>query len=172
MRGSVKPTVVQRLSIPLMLISGTAATVIQKFMMEQRTKGRDIYPVHSFGKPWYLTMVMFVAEVLALIFYQISIRLQSKAPENAIYGNLVEGRDATPARAPPSRLRLYLMLGLPALCDLVGSALMGIGLLYIDASIWQMLRGALTIFSALLNAFALKRKQRSCMWFGVMIIII
>jgi hypothetical protein len=57
-------------------------------MMEQRAKGRDIYLVHNFGKSWYLTLMIFVAEVLALIFYQISIRLQPKTSETAIYGNL------------------------------------------------------------------------------------
>jgi drug/metabolite transporter (DMT)-like permease len=174
MRRQGKTKLVHRLSIPLMLFAGTCATVVQKFMLEQRTMGRSIYPVHNFGKPWFLTLVMFVAEVLALVFYQISLRLKANSPDSAMYTDLVEGNDSpvTASRTPPSRLRLYLTLGLPALCDLVGSALMGIGLLYIDASIWQMLRGALTIFSALLHAFVLKRKQRSCMWAGVILVTV
>jgi hypothetical protein len=47
---------------------------------------------------------------------------------------------------------------------------MSIGLLYLSASVWQMLRGALTIFSALLHAFALKRPQTNYMWAGVMMV--
>jgi hypothetical protein len=44
-------TLVQRLAIPPMLLSGTCSTVVQKFMLEQSTSGRDIYPVHRFAKP-------------------------------------------------------------------------------------------------------------------------
>jgi hypothetical protein len=114
---------------------------------------------------------MFVAEILALIFYQISQRLQ-RAKSVPLYSNLVAGDDVPAPKVAPSRRRLYLLLGLPALCDLVGSAVMGIGLLYIDASVWQMLRGALTIFSALLHAFVLKRPQKGHMWIGVVLVTI
>jgi hypothetical protein len=165
------PTLVQRLAIPLMLISGTCSTVVQKFMLEQSTTGRDIYPVHRFAKPWFLTLIMFVAEILALIFYQISERLQRRK-SGPLYSNFVDGDEIPAPKVPPSRLRLYLLLGLPAMCDLVGSAVMGIGLLYIDASVWQMLRGALTIFSALLHAFALKRPQKAHMWIGVILVTV
>jgi hypothetical protein len=112
---------------------------------------------------------MFVGEILALIFYQISQRLK-RAASGPAYSNLVEGSDSLAATTHQSRLRTYLLLGLPAMCDLVGSAVMGIGLLYIDASVWQMLRGALTIFSALLHAFVLKRPQKGHMWIGVILV--
>jgi drug/metabolite transporter (DMT)-like permease len=165
------PTLVQRLAIPLMLLSGTCSTLVQKFMREQSTSGRDIYPVHPFAKPWFLMLVMFIAEVLALIFYQISQRLQ-RAKSGPMYSNLVAGDNAPIPKAAASRRRLFLLLGLSALCDLVGSAVMGIGLLSIDASVCQMLRGALTIFSALLHAFVLKRPQKWHNWIGVMMSLI
>jgi hypothetical protein len=95
MPGQVNPTLVHHLSIPLMFLSGRCSTVVQKFMMEQRTTGRDIYPIHRFAKPWYLTLVMFVLEVFPLIFYQILLRLKRKTAERAVDGNLIEGNDAT-----------------------------------------------------------------------------
>jgi hypothetical protein len=47
---------------------------------------------------------------------------------------------------------------------------MSVGLLYIQASFWTMLRGAQVVFSAMLHAFALKRRQKVHMWFIVMIV--
>lgn len=35
---------------------------------------------------------------------------------------------------------------LPTLCDIVGSSVAGIGLLWVSASIWQMMRGSIIIF--------------------------
>jgi hypothetical protein len=78
--------------------------------------------------------------------------------------------DSKPKPRRYSNLQIYLLLGLPALCDLVGTALMSVGLLYLSASVWQMLRGALTIFSALLHAFALRRPQTNYMWTGVLMV--
>lgn len=35
---------------------------------------------------------------------------------------------------------------LPTLCDIIGSSVAGIGLLWVSASIWQMMRGSIIIF--------------------------
>nr|CAH8834017.1 unnamed protein product [Trichobilharzia regenti] len=61
---------------------------------------------------------------------------------------------------------------LPTLCDLLGSTLSGIGLLYIDASIWQMLRGSLIVFAGILSTIFLKRRLRYFHWIGIMITVI
>ena len=45
---------------------------------------------------------------------------------------------------------------LPTLCDLLGTTLAGIGLLYVSASVWQMLRGSIIIFTGILSVI-LKR---------------
>ena len=39
----------------------------------------------------------------------------------------------------------------PTICDLIGTTLSGIGLLYVPASVWQMLRGAIIIFAGILS---------------------
>jgi drug/metabolite transporter (DMT)-like permease len=162
---SLMHPILRRLAIPLMLLSGTCATVIQKFMLEQRGSGRDLYPPHKFSKPWYLTLVMFIAEVCAMIFYFISRAFVT--PSEQVVKTIL---DDAPQMPKHSNLLLYLLLGIPAVCDLLGTALMSIGLLYLSASVWQMLRGALTVFSALLHAFVLKRPQRNFMWAGVILV--
>jgi drug/metabolite transporter (DMT)-like permease len=157
--------VIRHSAIPIMLLSGTLSTVVQKLILEQHGPGRDLYPPHKFSKPWYLTTVMFLAEVLAMVFYFIS-RAFTRESDQVVKAIL----DDSPPKPVRSNLRIYLLLGLPAICDLVGTALMSVGLLYLPASVWQMLRGAMIVFSALLHAFALKRTQHNYMWAGVIIV--
>jgi hypothetical protein len=46
----------------------------------------------------------------------------------------------------------------------------GVGLLFLHASVWQMLRGSNIIFSAIIQACTLKRKNEPDMWAGVGIV--
>ncbi|WAR19076.1 S35F6-like protein [Mya arenaria] len=60
----------------------------------------------------------------------------------------------------------------PTLCDLVGTSLAGIGLLYVDASVWQMLRGSIIIFAGILSKIFLKRKLKWSHWLGMMLVMV
>jgi drug/metabolite transporter (DMT)-like permease len=160
------PIWLQRLSIPMMLLSGTVTTVVQKFMLEQKTTGRPNRAPHKFKKPWYLVLVMFVGELAAMIIY----KLQRRCKPSVQHLDGLLDSDAPPPRQ--STGRIFLILAIPSLCDLVGTAIMSVGLLYIQASFWQMLRGALTIFSAILDWAALRRPQRAHMWAGVVLVTI
>lgn len=50
------------------------------------------------------------------------------------------------------------VLWIPAVCDILGTTLMNVGLLAISASVYQMLRGAVVIFTAFLSYMTLGRK--------------
>jgi hypothetical protein len=39
----------------------------------------------------------------------------------------------------------------PAICDFVATYMMNVGLLWINASIWQMLRGSIVLFAAIIR---------------------
>jgi hypothetical protein len=149
----------------MMLIAGTCTTVVQKFVIEQKGVGRDIYPAHRFAKPWFFTLVMFVGELTALILYRLELYFASGGPN---FDGLLDSDEPLPR--PTNKRRIFFILALPSLCDLLASAIMSIGLLYIQASFWTMLRGAQIVFSAILHAFALKRAQEAHMWFGVVIV--
>jgi drug/metabolite transporter (DMT)-like permease len=60
---------------------------------------------------------------------------------------------------------------IPAMLDLVGSSLSGIGLLFVPASVWQMLRGSLIVFSAILSVIFLKRKLVMFHWIGIALVV-
>ena len=64
-------------------------------------------------------------------------------------------------------IRGILMLALPMSFDLAATVLMSVGLLYVTASIYQMLRGAEILFSALFAVVFLHRKLNRLHYLGI-----
>jgi drug/metabolite transporter (DMT)-like permease len=74
-------------------------------------------------------------------------------------------------RAPLTGWKLTL-LALPACCDITGTTLMNIGLLFTAASIYQMTRGALVLFVGLFSVLFLKRKLFLYHWMSLVIVVL
>jgi len=69
----------------------------------------------------------------------------------------------------PSTLKSIFLIFWPALCDCIATILMSIGLLWTSASVWQMFRGAITFFTALLRVcFGLVVYRYE--WCGILIV--
>lgn len=74
-------------------------------------------------------------------------------------------------RRPLTGLRVF-MLALPACCDLTGTTLMNVGLLFVAASIYQMTRGALVLFVGLFSVIFLHRKLYLFHWSALFVVVI
>jgi len=59
---------------------------------------------------------------------------------------------------------------LPAMCDIIGIGTMYAGLCLSSASVFQMLRGSVVIFTCLLSVIWLKRKIYGYQWFSVLLV--
>lgn len=91
------------------------------------------------------------------------------------------GRSANPAvaallpnddgRRPLVGVRVFL-LALPACCDITGTTLMNVGLLFVAASIYQMTRGALVLFVGLFSVVFLRRKLYFYKWSALFIVVL
>ncbi|KAL9618035.1 MAG: hypothetical protein Q9160_007224 [Pyrenula sp. 1 TL-2023] len=64
-----------------------------------------------------------------------------------------------------------ILLGLPACCDITGTTLMNVGLLFVAASIYQMTRGALVLFVGLFSVLFLKRKLFLYQWLALVVVV-
>ncbi|EAY08120.1 hypothetical protein TVAG_497440 [Trichomonas vaginalis G3] len=163
------------IAIPGMLFFGTCTVVIQKFLFEQTSVGRDCYKnPHKFSKPWFQTNSMFVGMCLALVVYEVQ-RCFEKAKtqkEDTLASQLDESQTSEADRGNKNHWKFYFYVAGPACCDLLATSLMNIGLLYIQASVWQMLRGSMVFFSSIFCAFILKRPHYPYMWWSVLFIII
>jgi hypothetical protein len=60
---------------------------------------------------------------------------------------------------------------LPAICDIAGTTLMNVGLLFVAASIYQMTRGALVLFVGLFSVWFLKRHLGLYKWFSLFVVV-
>jgi drug/metabolite transporter (DMT)-like permease len=64
------------------------------------------------------------------------------------------------------------LLGLPAVCDICGTTLMNVGLLFVVPSIYQMTRGALVLFVGLFSVIFLRRKLHLFQWFALVTVVL
>ena len=139
-----------------MVMFGAFNTIVRKAQLI--TCSQSSYPVdpilaqdcsepnsEPFNKPWIGNLFMFMGEVLLLFI------VRQQESQRRILENLNGG-------APHGMPIPAKFFALPALLDVIGSGLSGIGMLYLSASVWQMMRGSLVIYTAILSVTFLNRK--------------
>lgn len=185
--------------IGMMLLTGCANTILTKYQDQQcvrNCEGKSGEP-HLFEQPVIQTVQMFIGEsgcwlvVFAFYIFKLLQRRQKDAPllyqpvsteddeENTLRPRA--SQDAAPPglkplvpnaddRAPLKGLKIAL-LAIPACCDITGTTLMNVGLLFVAASIYQMTRGALVLFVGLFSVVFLKRKLHRYHWFALVVVV-
>ncbi|KAB8236392.1 hypothetical protein ETB97_003577 [Aspergillus alliaceus] len=68
--------------------------------------------------------------------------------------------------------RSIFLLAAPACCDIAGTTLMNVGLLFVAASIYQMTRGALVLFVGLFSVLFLRRKLYLYQWIALFVVVL
>ncbi|RDB24071.1 Solute carrier family 35 member F6 [Hypsizygus marmoreus] len=128
-----------------------------------------------YEQPVWQTLQMFLGEMLCFlpVFYTwLSTRHQSSSvhlPPDSEYDPHV------PIKLGTSSQHLtgwkVLLLWIPALCDLTGTTLMNVGLLYTPVSLYQMTRGALVLFVGVLSVVFLRRHLWLYQWVSLIIVM-
>ncbi|KAJ5740360.1 hypothetical protein N7493_000232 [Penicillium malachiteum] len=72
----------------------------------------------------------------------------------------------------PLRGWRILLLAAPSCCDIAGTTLMNVGLLFVAASIYQMTRGALVLFVGLFSVWFLRRKLYFYQWSALFVVVL
>lgn len=158
-----------------MLISGSVNTLSKKAQNDCSARGlkdENGNEVHKFDHPWFQTGLMFIGETMCLIgLYFHRRRERQKSQQNLMSVNRGESNSTGEASAELSQQpRVFQWIfAFPTICDLFGTTLGGIGLLYVNASVWQMLRGSIIIFTGVLSKIFLKRKLWPIHWIGMMV---
>ena len=96
------------------------------------------------------------------------------------YDDIADGgddtRDVIKPPADDERVKLrglkILLLAAPACCDITGTTLMNVGLLFVVASIYQMTRGALVLFVGLFSVLFLRRKLYLYQWLSLVCVVL
>ncbi|KAH9873057.1 hypothetical protein J1614_005454 [Plenodomus biglobosus] len=184
--------------VAMMLLTGVCNTLLTKYQDMQCIKNCDApspkYREH-FEQPVLQTLQMFVGEMgcwLVIGLFSLYQRYTSRRagyeaiPDNEGAGTNTPGSEGSetaeianplkPAHPDeegriPLTGRTVFLLALPACCDIAGTTLMNVGLLFVAASIYQMTRGALVLFVGLFSVWFLKRHLGAYKWFSLFVVV-
>jgi len=119
----------------------------------------------TFDKPWLVNMYMFIGEACLIIVYRLTRKKVSRASGSAAVP--LDGAGAVAETRVP-----FYMFAIPAFCDVFGTGLAAVGQMHLDAAIWQMLRSAIIVFSAILAKLLLGRNLEPFKWVAVLIVCV
>eukprot|EP00164_Ancoracysta_twista_P005136 GFYU01007002.1.p1 GENE.GFYU01007002.1~~GFYU01007002.1.p1 ORF type:complete len:401 (-),score=118.10 GFYU01007002.1:293-1495(-) len=141
-----------------MLVTGSINTISTKWADTVSAPGINNSPPHVFNHPFFQASGMFLGEFLCFVAFKY-----------AVWNVKRTGGDLTPLQAKPFNPIIFL---LPACCDMTGTSLMYLGLTMTYASVFQMLRGSVVIFTAIFSVLFLGRKLHPFHWFGVALVLV
>ncbi|KAF4744745.1 hypothetical protein FOZ63_000164 [Perkinsus olseni] len=140
----------------VMLLTGSMNTLSKKAMFETcapsitgHTRADCPSGQEPFNKPWTQNLAMFLGESMLLFVVLYKQRQQYPAS------------DRRPPRPPP------YFFAPPAALDLLGTGFSGIGMNFISASVWQMMRGSIVVFTAILSVLLLGRTMHRSKIFAI-----
>ncbi|KAK7466944.1 hypothetical protein VKT23_004008 [Stygiomarasmius scandens] len=158
-----------------MIFTGSLNSLFSKYQDMQCTENcNDPNPANRvlYEQPVWQTLQMFIGEMFCFIpvIYtwfrsrrqSIQIRLPSDSDQDEPQPKVV---------AQPLTGWKVLLLWIPAACDLTGTTLMNVGLLYTPVSIYQMTRGSLVLFVGFFSVTFLRRRLWLYQWVSLLIVI-
>eukprot|EP00416_Gambierdiscus_australes_P017811 CAMPEP_0171063782 /NCGR_PEP_ID=MMETSP0766_2-20121228/5885_1 /TAXON_ID=439317 /ORGANISM="Gambierdiscus australes, Strain CAWD 149" /LENGTH=410 /DNA_ID=CAMNT_0011519743 /DNA_START=52 /DNA_END=1284 /DNA_ORIENTATION=+ len=153
-----------------LLVFGCLNTLTTKIQWTMYSVGTDGVP-RKFEKPWFAVLLMFLAMSVVGLAHAFRALRSKKASAQAL-------PDMTPGgvgkeRAPEqSQCKIFLVVGIPAILDLVATGVGFLGFVYIPSSTYQMLRGSMIIFTAVESVFLLGRRLQAYNWIGVAVCVL
>jgi len=140
----------------IMLVSGALNTLLMKFMVMQKVPMAPGAAGEGFDQPYFQTLLMMIGEFLCLLAY---------------YATRGSDNKLDFAEVPKS------IFAVACLFDWTATTLVNMAYICIPASVVQMTRGAVVIFTCLLSVFFLGRRQQkyhivgvSCVALGITLV--
>ncbi|KAI0055491.1 hypothetical protein BV25DRAFT_1815505 [Artomyces pyxidatus] len=158
-----------------MILTGASNSLWSKYQDMQCVEDCDGPNPVLYEQPVWQTLQMFLGEMLCFLPVAYSYFAARRAPVHLdSEPSDTLANDLAPAKPSPELLSGYrvLLLWLPALCDLTGTTLMNIGLLYTPVSIYQMTRGALVLFVGILSVLFLHRRLHLYQWLSLVTVMV
>ncbi|CAK9296166.1 unnamed protein product [Gordionus sp. m RMFG-2023] len=145
-----------------MVISGSINTLSTKWADITISPGYSSKP-HLFNHPLIQTAGMFFGEILCLIAFKIVNCIKLRHNNENLPLLELNQRDL-------NSFSPFIFFP-PCLCDMIATSLMYFALVLTYASSFQMLRGAVIIFTGLMSVTFLNSYLSPIKWFGIFIII-
>lgn len=142
----------------MMLITGTCNTLLMKFMTMQTVPTGPGKAGTGFDQPFLQTLFMMIGELLCLFVFFATVR---KGVDK-----LRVASQTISAPAPPNWIFLV-----PTCCDWTATTLVNMAYLMLPASVIQMTRGSMVIFTCAFSMAFLKRRQHCFHLVGVALVV-
>jgi len=143
----------------MMLLFGSFNTLSVKWADTMKSESVD-GTIQPFNHPFLQATGMFLGEMLCMVAFWIVRWRASRQPAGAY---------PTEENAPKKFNPLVFLP--PALCDMTATSVQYIGLTLTYASSFQMLRGAVIIFTGILSTIFLRRRLAWFKWAGMVFVI-
>jgi drug/metabolite transporter (DMT)-like permease len=165
-----------------LVLFGTAASLIAKLIYSVHGRNMLGEPNAAFTKPWFQVFGMF-AGMSVCILMDLPRRKRAVQDEEAIpllangSGSSVaattndDAAQASPAGQQQQQQSVWI-INIPTLFDLFATACGTTGLLYTTVSVYQMLRGAQLVFSAILSIVFLHRRLSRMNYIGIAVCMV
>lgn len=102
-------------------------------------------------------------------------RILSSAPTSGKNSPNSDTLASSPLLSEPNQqtgtVKLYIV-ALPAMCDILSTTMLNVGLLFVVPSIYQMTRGTVVLFSALFSVWFLRRRVERYKWFALLLVVL
>ena len=150
------------------LITGAANSLLTKYQDNQCVHDCATSHPQYFNQPGIQTLQMFLGE-WSMFFVYLGYRWYYSS--NYIQLNEEEGDvSASAAGGGGASIFKHWKLAIPSICDLSCTTLLNIGLIYVPVSIYQMTRGSVVLFVAVLSVIFLRRKISKLHWIALLVI--
>nr|XP_053646125.1 solute carrier family 35 member F6-like isoform X2 [Cherax quadricarinatus] len=146
----------------LLVFTGSINTLSTKWADEMtavNSEGEDV----PFNHPYFQTEGMFIGEMLCMLTFYIMVCYARRQRQGQV--------EMTPSNDQNPRFPKKIFF-VPAMCDTLATSTMYLGLTLTYASSFQMLRGAVIVFTGLLSVAFLGRKLRYYQWIGICVVIV
>ncbi|XP_050692656.1 solute carrier family 35 member F6-like isoform X1 [Eriocheir sinensis] len=145
----------------LLVVTGSINTLSTKWADEieaENSAGEVTHFVH----PYFQTEGMFIGEMLCMLTFYIMRCYERRQRRDNV--------EMSPSTQQVTNFPKQIFL-VPALCDTIATSTMYLGLTLTYASSFQMLRGAVIVFTGLLSVAFLGRKIMWYQWLGIVTVI-
>lgn len=146
------------------MVCGCLNSLLTKYQDNQCVKNcsnPDVNTHQNFEQPAIQTLQMFIGELGIYIVYY----LVYKSP----FSRKAEYQPLTGETRPTLKSQ-SMLLAIPSVCDMLATTFMNVGLIYTPVSIYQMTRGAIVLFVAVLSVIFLHRRIRPLEWIALVIV--
>lgn len=145
------------------LLTGAANSLLTKYQDNQCVRNCEDTgsSPQYFNQPAIQTLQMFLGE-LAMFFVYLGYKWY--------YSKSYIQLDQEESTGGGVALFKHWKLAIPAICDLSCTTLLNIGLIYVPVSIYQMTRGSVVLFVAVLSVVFLNRKISKLHWIALVVI--